>query len=249
MNEFITSLNNLKREFNNIIKNKIDLSEDISESAVLSYEERKRRYYKEAFKKSLEQFKSKTTALYSLMNYKNNRETITTILELLPLLDTTNIENLKKTIEKIQELAKNIEFPKEETELNFKINNIPKEIEGEMLADLKELKKCFSNGCYRSCVILCARLLEIALHRKYYEVTDEDLLEKAPGIGLGNIVAKLKENKVKLDPAIMQQVHLINQVRIYSVHKKKEVFYPSKEQTHAIILYTLDCINKLFERA
>jgi len=249
MNEFITSLNNLKKELDVLIKNNINLEESTSETSILNYEERKKLYYKENFKKNLEQFKSKTLALYSLINYKNNREIITTILELLPLLDTTNIENLKKTIEKIQDLAKNIEFPKEKTELNFKINNIPKEVEEEMLADLKELKKCFSNACYRSCVILCARLLEVALHRKYYEVTDEDLLEKAPGIGLGNIVAKLKENKVNLDPAIMQQVHLINQVRIYSVHKKKEVFYPSKEQAHAIILYTLDSINKLFKRA
>lgn len=125
---------------------------------------------------------------------------------------------------------------------------LPEAIKHELLADLEEIKKCFANQCYRSCVIMTGRMLETALHRKYYEITGNDLLEKAPGIGLGNLVARLAELKVKLDPAIMQQVHLINQVRIFSVHKKRQPFKPSREQTLAIILYTLDIIKKLFEK-
>jgi len=112
--------------------------------------------------------------------------------------------------------------------------------------DLEEMERCYNAGCYRSAVILCGRVLEAALHRKYYDVTGSDLLEKAPGIGLGNLIAKMGEKNIRMDPGIANQIHLVNQVRIHSVHKKQETFYPSKEQTRAIILYTSDVIRKLF---
>jgi hypothetical protein len=72
------------------------------------------------------------------------------------------------------------------------------------------------------------------------------LLEKSPGIGLGKIVAKLSEKDITFDPGLMQQVHLINNVRISSVHVKQEPFNPSKAQTEAMILYTLDILEKIF---
>ena len=113
-------------------------------------------------------------------------------------------------------------------------------------ADLNELQKCYDAGCYRSAVILCGRLLETALHRVYFDCTGNDLLEKSPGIGLGNLIAKLKENHVELDPGLSNQIHLINQVRVHSVHQKKDLFTPSREQAHAIMLYTVDVLGRLF---
>ncbi len=68
--------------------------------------------------------------------------------------------------------------------------NMPAEINEEVCADFHELKTCYASGAYRSSVILCGRILEAALHRKYFDVTGNDLLEKAPGIGLGNLIAK-----------------------------------------------------------
>ena len=67
-----------------------------------------------------------------------------------------------------------------------------------------------------------------------------------PGIGLGNLIAKMKEQNIEFDPGLTQQIHLVNQVRIYSVHKKSQPFYPSKEQSQAMMLYTLDVLNKVF---
>jgi len=40
---------------------------------------------------------------------------------------------------------------------------------------------------------------------------------------------------------------LINQVRVFSVHTKKEPFTPSKTQAEAIVLYTMDILDKLFK--
>jgi len=94
---------------------------------------------------------------------------------------------------------------------------------------------------------LCGRVMETALHRKYYEATGQDLLEKAPGIGLGNLIAKLSEKGVKLDPGLTNQIHLINQVRVFSVHTKQDAFIPSKMQAQAIVLYTIDILEKVFQ--
>ncbi len=152
---------------------------------------------------------------------------------------------------KIDEMLKILDLlklfiPKNEEELKIAIPPVPQEIKEEISLDIEELKKCYQNGCYRSAIILCGRLLEIALHKKYYDLTGVDYLEKNPGIGLGKIVAKLSELNVNIDPAITQQIHLINQVRISSVHKKKVPFKPTKEQTKAIIIYTIEIIKNLF---
>jgi len=140
-------------------------------------------------------------------------------------------------------------LPKKEKPPARKVSTLklPPEIADEINADLHEIEKCSAAGCYRSVTILCGRILETALHRKYYEVTANDLLEKAPGIGLGKIIAKLEEKGIKLGPGLTQQVHLVNQVRIYSVHTKAEPFYPSKGQAEAIFLFTQDILEKIFK--
>ncbi len=137
------------------------------------------------------------------------------------------------------------DLPKEES-FGFSLPRLPGDISDEIKADVAELKQCFDSQCYRSCVILCARILEVALHRKYYDATGQDILEKSPGIGLGNLIAKMKEKSIELDPAITQQIHLINHVRVFSVHKKQQAFNPGREQTHAILLYTLSVLRNLF---
>jgi len=171
-----------------------------------------------------------------------------TRLELFTLLDnmkkTKDIRTILMIISRIESILGEI---KEKDELNFNISKIPADLKEDMVADLDELKRCYEAKCYRSCIILCGRVIEVALHRKYFDVTGNDLLEKSPGIGLGNIIAKLSEKEIPLDPGLTQQIHLINNVRISSVHKKKEVFRPTKAQTNAIILFTLDTLDKLFK--
>ncbi|MFH0979011.1 MAG: hypothetical protein V1837_06965 [Candidatus Woesearchaeota archaeon] len=181
-----------------------------------------------------------------LSSSKMPKSVVNKIVSLAETLESKDAEQLRRTVDQLILLAD--ELPTETGGISFKIHKrIPEEIEPDVNADLQELEKCFANGCYRSSIILCGRLLEIALHRKYFEATDFDILEKNPGIGLGNLIAKLAEKNVKLDPGLTQQIHLINQMRIFSVHKKKEAFYPSKEQTMAIILYTIDSLNKIFK--
>lgn len=156
------------------------------------------------------------------------------------------IEIVLHDLEKLEKLSKSIKQESKKLAFNLK-SSLPLEIKNEVESDLRELERCFNYDCFRSSVILCGRILEISLHRKHYELTGKDLLEKSPGIGLGKIIAKLKEENVKIEPGLTQQIHLINQVRISSVHKESSTFTPNKEQTYAVILFTLDILNKIFK--
>ncbi|MBW2964526.1 hypothetical protein KY363_03630 [Candidatus Woesearchaeota archaeon] len=174
----------------------------------------------------------------------------------LPIIE--QIERQIADAEKLAELEKEIkDFEKEaaatpspraaaEIKLNFALPELPEEIQENIAADVAELEKCYAAGLYRSAIILCGRVIETALHRKYFDVTGNDALEKEPGIGLGKLVARMSEKSVRLDPGLPQQIHFINQVRIFSVHTKQEAFNPSKSQAQATILYTMDVLGKLF---
>tara|TARA_Y100000310_G_scaffold344708_1_gene458938 strand:+ start:1710 stop:2345 length:636 start_codon:yes stop_codon:yes gene_type:complete len=164
--------------------------------------------------------------------------------QLLQSLQQSKIPDDMLTI--TTEMEDLLETKKPEGIIKFRIPRIHEDVKAEMEADMRELERCYKAECYRSAVIMCGRILELALHRKYFDTTGRDILEKNPGIGLGNLIKKLVEKEVKLDPGLTQQIHLINSVRIFSVHKKKEPFNPTKAQTYAIILFTLDTLEKLF---
>ncbi|MBS3156948.1 DUF4145 domain-containing protein [Candidatus Woesearchaeota archaeon] len=156
------------------------------------------------------------------------------------------IEIVLQDLEKLERLSKSIKPESKKLSFNLK-STLPLDIKDDIESDLKELERCFNYNCFRSSIILCGRVLETSLHRKYYELTKKDLLEKSPGIGLGKIIAKLREENIEIEPGLTQQIHLINQVRISSVHKKSTTFIPNKEQTYAVVLFTLDILNKLFK--
>lgn len=154
-----------------------------------------------------------------------------------------SLQNLQKIVSHIP-----FEDPPQSSNAGLQLNlrSIPQEIRLELGADVAEAERCFAAGCFRSSVILCGRILETALHRKHFELTGNDLLEKAPGIGLGGVLARLAEKGALLDPGLANQVHLVNQVRVWSVHTKQEPFTPSRNQAQAIMLYTFDAVQKLF---
>ena len=213
-----------------------------SSSSLINYKEKRKEHYHNVIKNCFKTIKvelDKTN--FGGLNFRsklNNAERHYLDGKIIEALDINN---------KILEFVGSLNSPKLESSLKIELkSNLPFEIKKEIEEDFKEIKKCFDVNCYRSVMVLCGRILEIALHRKYYETTKMDILEKSPGIGLGNLIAKLRDKNVKLDPGISQQIHLVNQIRVFSVHKKKEEFNPSKEQAHAMILYTMDILSKLF---
>ncbi|MDP3919064.1 MAG: hypothetical protein Q8Q35_04150 [Nanoarchaeota archaeon] len=179
----------------------------------------------------------------SIDKFKTDKERLEFSLLVGKLKDAKDVNVLIDTTEDMKDI---LDTYREEMDLNFKLPKLPEDVGEEMLMDIKELEKCYHNKCYRSCVIICGRLIELALHRKYYEHTGQDILEKSPGIGLGKLIAKMAEKDIDLDPGLSQQIHLINNIRTFSVHKKKIPFSPSRSQTQGIILFTLDILRKIF---
>lgn len=157
-------------------------------------------------------------------------------------LSQAHEEDMQKLLE---EIADGVGEQKQQQ--SFSVHFLPLDIRDVVEVDLREIQACMNANCYRSSMILCGRVLETALHRKYFDATGNDLLEKAPGTGLGNLIAKLAEKGIALDPGLPNQVHLINQVRVFSVHTKQQAFTPTKLQAEAIVLYTLDILEKLFK--
>lgn len=244
LRDFKKSIIGLKSALANAKSKGIDVNE-ASESKVYDFSKSKDAYCRKAVKVALGQVKKKSSALLGLV--KENAENEALVTKLRSLVGELDVSDRKKeTVARILEILPQIKVPAVQ-KLN-KPGYLPAEIKADVSADIEELDRAFNSRCYRSAAILCGRILEAALHRKYFEETGVDLLEKSPGIGLGKIVAKLSEKSISFDPGLMQQVHLINNVRISSVHIKQEPFQPTKAQTQAMILYTLDILEKIFSR-
>jgi len=252
----IYSLEKLKEHLETASSQGIDMTQSPDPSKVLyDFKEKRKQYIKDNIQNSLlEVKKGSAEIMRQAAGDKHNERIGYDISVQVRFLEEfyKHPDKALPIITGILTLAKSLNLPEQETPtsgavsaVNFKMPRISGDIKDEVFADVEELKRCFASGCYRSCIILCGRILETTLHRKYYEATGHDILEKSPGIGLGNLVGKLKDKNIAFDPGLSQQIHLINQVRIFSVHKKQDTFYPTKDQAHAIILYTLDVVRRL----
>lgn len=238
----------LKEIINSVLSKKIDFTSKIIDDGY-NFKQREREYYS----REIEKVMRKVDAILSesFVIAPNERRSLMEISSMMK--DLKRMINEKRFLEAIVEIEKindlvpsvkisDTELPKSEFQLPY----VPRDIFSETKASFDELVKCYEHSCYRSSLILCGRILEIAMHRRYFEITGQDLLEKAPDIGLGNLVLRFKDKNIELDPGLSNQIHLINQLRIASVHKKKQAFNPTKTQAQATILYTMDIIKKLF---
>ncbi len=250
LNSFKIYVKDLEDALINAAYHKVDLSKKPEPRIGVSLKNRKVDTYKNAVLRNLNIIKRRVWDLAAIGVIDSNRPKLISLFNLVSELEKAYeysdikemiiiLENINNIISKMQDIPK-------PQKIDFSIPQLHPDIKGEVEADIQELKKCYDAGCYRSVVILCGRIMEALLHRKYYEITGRDILEKNPGIGLGKLIAKLAEKNVKFDPGLTQQIHLINQVRIFSVHKKQEPFNPSQAQANAIILFTLDSIRKMF---
>lgn len=215
------------------------------QSKTITYLKSKDAMVHNSVKKSADQLSRIIWKEFDINIADDKRKKFNTATALIAAYDKAVKDNeLKKAAMLLADIA---EIDIEKKGVRF-VNKIPfpDEIKEFMDADIDELEKTFNSGCMRSSIIICGRLLETALHRKFFEKTGTDILEKHPEIGLGKIIAKLEELNVAMPPGLTQQIHLINQARIHSVHKKKEVFLPSREQAYAVILFTIDVLKKLF---
>lgn len=244
----------LKDVLGNIELRKIDIQNmKYTSRSFLNFKDLQAETSQRALTNVIDGLKRSQFELNAYIDFNKINEAITVkigdlVNKLSVLHNSKDTAGMKLCTDNIISLLSRMDKPKEEKKVRTKINfsKLPEEIRDEIMADHKELEACFKAACYRSVVVLCGRILETALHRKYFDATGQDILEKNPGIGLGNLIAKLAEKGVQLDPGLTQQIHLINNVRVFSVHKKQRTFYPARVQVEAIILYTLDALERMF---
>ena len=237
--EFKKEVNKLQQLAQELRKNEIQLSKNIMPT--LDFSQSKKNLLLQNILNAVKRLQQHWNQIQLPEGYEELQQEVGTTLE---RLDTEDNEQFLMAVDTL--VGKVAQIPDVE-EREFSLPNaVPSDIYPEVEADVNEMQRCFNNGCYRSVVILCGRVLEVILHKKHYEVTENDLLEKSPGIGLGNLIAKMKEKGIELDPGLTQQIHLINQVRVFSVHKKQQPFYPTRNQAQAMMLYTQDSIEKVF---
>ncbi len=237
-------INNLKSYLNRTVNNKI--SKEIKINSALKFQKNNKDLLNKNIQDSINNIRESFWDLSdNAPKDKENIEILNRIYELIRELSYKDIEkNINSIIEIEDEINKIKTIP--DIKINLNLEDVPEEIRNEILTDFNEAQKSFISSNYRSSIILCGRVLEICLHRKYFELTDMGILEKKPGIDLGTLIAKLQEKNIKFDPGVTQQIHLINQTRIHSVHIKKEPFYPTRAQAQAIMLLTQDILEKLF---
>lgn len=237
----------LKELINLVLLRKIDFNTKIL--GEYDFKRRESEYYARELENSTK--KLEAIASESFVVAPNDRAALTktanAIKDLKKLIKARNFFESIALIETIYDLAPAVNINDDDLpQGDFYLPSIPREIFSEMKSSFDEMQKCYEHNCYRSTLILCGRMMEIALHKKYLDHTKIDLLEKSPDIGLGNLILKFKEKGIELDPGLSNQIHLINQLRVASVHKKKQSFNPTRAQCKASILYTLDTLKKLF---
>jgi hypothetical protein len=237
--DFKKEVERLKDVYGEIIKFEVDIAQPVMPS--LDFYKSRHNLYVQSLDSVV---KNLHIAVKQISVPEEDEFTLQRINAIIDKLDTRDINELKLLVDELGRLTQILDL-KEEEKIDLPID-IPTEIYSELEADANEMQRCFNAGCYRSVAILCGRIIETVLHRKYFEATNNDLLEKSPGIGLGNLIAKMNEQNIHFDPGLTQQIHLINQVRIFSVHKKQQQFSPSQAQAQAMMLYTMDVVKKMF---
>ncbi|MGM5483271.1 MAG: hypothetical protein ACQESF_07450 [Nanobdellota archaeon] len=245
--DYLVELKNLEEEI--VAKQKSRHSNETTPRPIhkkADYAQAKQEFQKKKVSTLVERIQKECFALKENINRNNpDNENLLKIIKL-----AQEKASIEENIPVLIELAGKLKLKSEDKQSRLSMpSGLPSEIKQDILSDFKELERCYNSRCFRACTIICGRIIETSLHRKYFEITQIDLLEKNPGIGLGKLIAKMAEKEIKLDPGLTQQIHLINQVRIYSVHKKSESFYPTKDQAYAMILYTLDVLEKMFKNA
>ena len=158
----------LKFAVEGAVKHDVDLNEDIdSEKALYDFKTSQKKNIQDRFERALKSLVKSSSEL-------NNLQLNKLVSKISPGLA---LEELNKIINEIASLAVKLEVPSEDKLVKIP-KRVPSDIRDDIVLDLEELERCYEHRLYRSSVILCGRVLETALHRKYYEATGRDILEK-----------------------------------------------------------------------
>ena len=117
----------------------------------------------------------------------------------------------------------------------------------DLLASIKELRICFTQGCYIACLALAGKILEICLK----QVLIDNEIEFDDKWMIGKLIVKFQEAHLEqyLDQALPHIAKIINVSRIPAVHAVEKIPVPSKNQAIMVIHAVVDTVNRVIVRS
>ncbi len=124
------------------------------------------------------------------------------------------------------------------------LDKVPVEIKDEFILDIEEARKCFSSEAYRGTLAFCGRALELVLSKKYFDKTGKDPIEE--NWMLGTLIGKCSQVGILSDkPSLGHFCNIINDTRISSIHHKKNIYNPERDETLSLVGISNALIKKL----
>lgn len=118
-------------------------------------------------------------------------------------------------------------------------NNLP--FREEIKHDLYELQQCLGICAYRAALALCGRLLEICLKL----ICTMNGIEFSDKWMVGQLISKITQSGIYLDPSLESVWQIVNQQRIIAVHTKAMSPIPSREQAFMVSFAVIDLLKRL----
>jgi hypothetical protein len=120
----------------------------------------------------------------------------------------------------------------------------PQEIREETKLDFEEMKICYNEGAFRSAIMMCGRVMELLLAKRYFDSTTVDPIEQKWPLGV--LIKKCYEHNVITEPAVGDMCNFINHFRIGSVHSLHTIQRPIQEETKSVIEFTIGLLKRLY---
>ena len=113
----------------------------------------------------------------------------------------------------------------------------------DLLASIKELRICYTQGCYIACLALAGKILEICLK----QVLIDNEIEFDDKWMMGKLIGKFQEAHLEqyLHQSLPHLAKIINVSRIAAVHAVEKIPVPSKDQAIMVIHAVVDTVNRV----
>lgn len=118
-------------------------------------------------------------------------------------------------------------------------NNLP--FKDEIKHDLYELQQCLGICAYRAALAISGRLLELSLKL----VCIRNAIDFSDKWMVGQLISKITQSGIYLDPSLESVWQIVNQQRIIAVHAKAMSPVPSREQAFMVSFAVIDLLKRL----
>ncbi len=107
--------------------------------------------------------------------------------------------------------------------------------------DLAELRACIASDLPRATLAMCGRVVENSLRLTFFRETGAELPEDAT---VGRMIARIREERLYVDPGLKNAWNIINAQRIVGVHAKEGHPIPSRVMVLCVAYATVESVER-----